>query len=124
MIVGVHIRRSDHHHAIARSNTKAFITAMRDQLNREPATRFLLCTDDPAEVEPLRILFGDRLHWYPPKCLDRSRQLSAIDALIDFLTLSGCNSIFCSYLSSFSLLAARMGGVPYTVIGSPDLSST
>ena len=124
VLVGVHIRRSDHRHAVARSNTNAFITAMRDQLDREPSTRFLLCTDDPAEVEPLRTLFGDRLLWYPPKCLDRSRQLSAIDALIDFLTLSGCNLIFCSYLSSFSLLAARMGDIPHTVIGSPDLSST
>lgn len=120
VLVGVHIRRTDHRHAVARSNTNAFIAAMRDQLTREPDTRFLLCTDDPAEVEPLRILFGDRLLWYPPKCLDRSRQLSAIDALIDFLALSGCNSIYCSYLSSFSLLAARTGGVPYTVIGSPD----
>ena len=120
VLVGVHIRRTDHHHAVARSDTGAFIAAMRDQLNREPATRFLLCTDEPAEVEPLRILFGDRLLWYPPNCLDRSSQLSAIDALIDFLTLSGCNLIFCSYLSSFSLLAARMGRVPYTVIGSPD----
>ena len=124
VVVGVHIRRSDHRHAIARSNTNAFITAMRDQLNRDPATCFLLCTDDPAEVEPLRILFGDRLLWYPPDCLDRSRERSAIAALIDFLVLSGCDLLFGSYLSSFSLLAARTGGVTCTVIGNPDLSTT
>ena len=40
VLVGVHIRRTDHQQAVARSNTNAFIAAMRDQLNREPSTRF------------------------------------------------------------------------------------
>ena len=123
LLVGVHIRRTDHRHSILCSATDAFVAAMRDQLIREPATRFLLCTDDPSEVEPLRVIFGDRLIWYPPRCFDRSLQQSATDALVDFLTLSGCSLIFCSYLSSFSLLSARMGDVPYMVIGNPDFSS-
>lgn len=124
VLVGVHIRRNDHQHAIASSNTKVFIAAMRDQLNREPASRFMLCTDDLAEYEPLRSLFGDRLVWHPPECLDRSRQLSAFNAVIDFLTLAGCDSILGSYLSSFSLLAARFGGVPCTVVGVSKSSSS
>ena len=124
VLVGVHIRRTDHRHSISCSNTNAFITEMQSCLTREPSTRFLLCTDDPSEVEPLRNLFGNRLIWYPPKCLDRSRYMSGIDAFIDFLTLSGCNMIYCSYLSSFSLLAARTGRVPYTVIGNPDSGTT
>ena len=124
VLVGVHIRRNDHHHAVACSNTNAFIAAMRDQLKREPASRFLLCTDDPFEHGALHDLFGDRLVWYPPDCLDRSCELSAIDALSDFLTLAGCDSIFASYQSSFSLLAARFGDVPYIVVGDTNSSST
>ena len=124
VLVGVHIRRNDHHHAIACSDTNAFVAAMQDQLNREPASRFLLCTDDPSEHRLLHDLFGDRLVWYPPECLDRSRELSAIYAFIDFLTLAGCNSILGSYQSSFSLLAARFSGVPYLLVGDTKSSST
>ncbi len=121
-LVGVHIRRSDHRLAIACSATAAFITSIQEQLRRQPASRFLLCTDDPAEVAPLCAVFGDRLAWSPPTCLDRSRPGAAIDALIDFLALAGCDAILGSHLSSFSLLAARYGGVPLTIAGAPHPS--
>lgn len=122
-LLGVHIRRRDHRLAIACSDTGAFITAMQQQLRHQPASRFLLCTDDPAEVVPLRALFGDRLLWSPPACLDRSREAAALDALIDFLALAGCDAILGSHLSSFSLLAARYGGVPLTIAGAGEPSS-
>jgi hypothetical protein len=118
-LVGVHIRRGDHRHAIACSVTSAFVTAMHQQLIVSPSARFLLCTDDPAEVAPLRAEFGEQLIHSPPACLDRSRQQAAIDAMVDFLTLAGCDAILGSHLSSFSLLAARVGGVPITDVGAP-----
>ncbi|MCX5967634.1 MAG: hypothetical protein NTV57_08350 [Cyanobacteria bacterium] len=121
-LLGVHIRRSDHRFAIAYSDTSAFIAAMQEHLRRHPASRFLLCTDDPAEVVPMRTLFGNRLIWSPSACLDRSHQVAAIDALVDFLALAGCDAILGSHLSSFSLLAARYGGVPVTIAGAPQTS--
>jgi hypothetical protein len=122
-VLGVHIRRCDHLLAIAGSDTAAFVTAMQAQLRGQPASRFLLCTDDPAEVKPLHAVFGDRLLWSAPACLDRSRQQAAIAALVDFLALAGCDAILGSHLSSFSLLAARYGGVPLTIAGAGQPSA-
>jgi hypothetical protein len=122
-LIGVHNRRCDHQLAIAGSDTAAFISAMQAQLRMQPATSFLLCTDDPGEVEPLRALFGDRLLWSAPVCLDRSRQQAAIEALVDFLALAGCDAILGSHLSSFSLLAARYGDVPLSIAGAGEPSS-
>jgi len=122
-LLGVHIRRSDHRLSIAASDTASFIRAMQEQLRGQPASRFLLCTDDPTEVAPLRALFGDRLHWSAPACLDRSRQQGAIEAMVDFLALAGCDAILGSHLSSFSLLAARYGNVPLTIAGAGEKDS-
>ncbi len=116
-LVGVHIRRADHQLATAHSATSGFIALMRQQLMARPATRFLLCTDDPAEVAPLRDVFGEQLIASPPACLDRSRPQAGIDAFVEFLTLAGCDALLGSHLSSFSLLASRLGGVPITIVG-------
>jgi hypothetical protein len=119
-LVGVHIRRGDHRHAIANSTTSAFLTAMHERLIASPTTHFLLCTDDPLEVGPLRAEFGERLFASPPACLDRSHPQAGIDAFVEFLTLAGCDAILGSLQSSFSLLAARIGSVPISIVVPPD----
>ena len=117
-VLGVHIRRQDHQRAIAGSDTSSFVSAMQEHLKRHPATHFILCTDDPSEVELLRTLFGARLFWFSPSSLDRSQSVAVIDSFVDFLVLAGCDSILGSHLSSFSLLSARYGKRGLHIAGS------
>lgn len=122
-VVGVHIRRRDHSYSIAMSGTSLFVTEMENIIYSDPHVQFLLCTDDPSEASTLTKLFGSRVHWFPPKSLDRSCHEAAIDAMVDFVTLSSCEAIVGSYLSSFSLLASRYGGIDLKMICADSLSS-
>ena len=121
-LIGIHVRRADHQLAMAHSQTSHFIQAMQTRLREHPSTTFLLCTDDPAEVRRFERVFGDRLSWFPPACLDRAQAASGPAAMIDFLTLSGCDAILGSYLSSFSLLAATYGGIPLHIVSAQETS--
>lgn len=119
-LIGIHVRRADHQLALAHSHTHLFLEAMEARLRAQPGTRFLLCTDDPQEVASFQQAFGARLSWFPPTCLDRARAAAGPAAMIDFLTLSGCDAILGSYLSSFSLLAARYGGIPLEIVSASE----
>lgn len=112
-LIGVHVRRRDHRLSTRHSPTSAYIKAMTDCLRFKPRAYFLLCTDDRTEESCLRSVFGNRLIHYPPASLDRSSKQAGIDAMIDFLMLSSCDLILGSAFSSFSLLAARYGGIPH-----------
>lgn len=119
-LIGIHVRRGDHQLATTHSQTSLFLEAIHGLLRRDPETRFLLCTDDPREVEHFRQVLGDRVCWTSPDSLDRGQPASASAAMIDFLSLAGCDAILGSYLSSFSLLAARCGAIPITLVGDPE----
>jgi len=121
-LIGLHVRRADHQLATAHSQTSHFLEAMQARLRDQPSTRFLLCTDDPQEVACFEEAFGERLSWFPPACLDRAQTASGPAAMIDLLTLSGCDAILGSYLSSFSLLAARYGGIPLEIVEAQEPS--
>lgn len=75
--VSVHIRRTDHAKAIARSPEDLFLDVME---SFHEDVSFFLATDDPAVEERMKSRFGRRLLTAPkrnPRCLDRLAEFIA-----------------------------------------------
>lgn len=111
--VGVHIRRTDHREAIARSTSDAFWLAMA----AEPAdTVFYIASDSEDERQAAAVRFPGRVLWFPCPAGHRSEPQDAMGALVELLCLSRCSKILGSSGSSFSEMAAAYGGVPLEVV--------
>ena len=107
--VGVHIRRTDHDHAIRMSPTAAFIKAMGTY---PPDTLFFVASDSDAE----RVAMEAR---YPGRILKGAKRIDRMnvkEGFVDFLALSMCSEILGSYSSSFSETAAAYGGCPLKTV--------
>lgn len=115
--LGVHIRRTDHIPARESSSTASFVTAMQKRLKEHPRTNFYLATDDLEEEKYLRSLFGSKIISNETRRLDRNSIAGIQDALIDLLALSRTQEIIGSYFSSFTDMAADMGGIPKEIAG-------
>ncbi|CAE7216352.1 unnamed protein product, partial [Symbiodinium microadriaticum] len=111
--ISVHIRRTDHAKAIARSPEDLFVQAM-DSYGTE--AKFFLATDD-AEVESrLRRRYGQRLLTQPKRTLSRNDPDGIEDALLDLLMLSQGSEVLGSYKSSFSAMASHFRCIPLHVV--------
>lgn len=114
-MVGVHVRRTDHLIATARSPLPLFIDAMR---TLPDSTRFYVCTDEPqVEVALLESIPVDRIVFAPPG-EGRTTANGQMHDLNVLFSLSRCSRIIHSYGSSFSRLAACLGNSPRMVIDS------
>lgn len=113
--VGVHIRRTDNVQAIDRSPTRLFIERMAAELRQAPDTTFFLATDSPTEEACIAGNFPNRVQ-FRPKALDRGDPQALRDAVVDLYCLAHTRSILGSYWSSFSAIAAALGGVKLEVV--------
>lgn len=116
--VGVHIRRGENDPATHEPLTApldSFLTAMRRQIDAEPRTNFFLSTDSPAEEVLVVAAFGSRIITLP-KSLDRRTPAAIRGALVDMLCLARTRAILGSYFSSFTELAAEIGGSRLIVV--------
>ncbi|MGE0434724.1 MAG: hypothetical protein AB7K09_04020 [Planctomycetota bacterium] len=124
---GVHIRRTDHQRSILHSPTEVFVEHMQATIDEQRAqgrdAQFFLATDSPAEEAAMRAQFGDRILTRHRQSLDRNDPAGIRDALVDLLCLSSTRGIIGSYNSSFSHVAASIGGIRLTV-ASRDLRVT
>lgn len=119
-MVGVHIRRTDHLIATARSPLPLFIEAMR---KLPDSTRFYVCTDEPQiEVALLQSFPAERIV-FAPRGEGRTTVNGQMHDLNVLFSLSRCQRIIHSYGSSFSRLAARLGNCPRMVIDSENNQS-
>jgi len=112
-MVGIHIRRTDHVHAITNSPTGLFITAMD---KASPDTHFFVATDCPATEQELVERFPGRVITHTKRSLDRGDASAIKDALVDVYGLAACHSLLGSVRSSFSETAAQIGGIPLNLI--------
>lgn len=110
--IGLHIRRSDNIESIKYSPDYLFIDKVTDILQRNPATRFYLATDDALIKLKFTRIFGDRII-----SSDAPAYRNSVDgikeAAIELFTLAGTDKIFGSYYSSFSEAAAMLGQKPF-----------
>lgn len=117
-MIGVHVRRTDHVHAIANSPTQLFVTAMEAAVQQEPETHFFLATDCPATERELSEHFSERIIVHRKTGFDRGDANAIKDALVDLYGLAACQRLLGSALSSFSQTAAQIGCIPLQVISS------
>lgn len=114
--IGVHIRGTDNTEALEKSPVTSFIARMEREVGRDSETRFFLATDDPVTERTIKQRFGDRV-LTRPKVFARDKAAGVRDALVDLLILSRCRLILGSHWSSFTEVAAEIGGVTLEIVG-------
>lgn len=114
--IGVHVRRTDHIEAIANSPIELFIKKMEECVDAIADTRFYVATDDNGVLDELSNAFPDRVTTLQNKCLSRDSEQGIIDAYTEMLCLSRCQKILGSFNSTFSSMAATIGGIPLEVV--------
>lgn len=110
-VIGVHARRSDHVDSSQQSPDESFVRTLASLLEKDPAQKFFISSDDEAFCARLTGLF-------PQNVLSRQRRISRSsvegmqDAVVDLFVLSRCRFILGSCGSTFSMTAADLGDVP------------
>ena len=107
--IGIHIRRGDHEIAIQKSPIHLFIEAMENAIELEEQTNFYLATDSESDKQLLIEKFGNRIITSPYPA-ERNTIEGMKNAVVDLYALSRTHTIFGSYYSSFSEIAAELGG--------------
>lgn len=108
-VVGVHIRRKDNSTSILKSPTSAFVTRMREELERNRNIKFFLATDSLDEEKELQLLFPGKIIVHRKISLNRNEPDAIKDAAIDMYCLAKTVKIVGSHWSSFSAVAAYLG---------------
>ena len=113
--VGLHIRRSDHAEAIAESPLQLFFERVDTDIDAGRCTRLYLATDDEGVKAEVLARYGRRVVTAPAEA-SRGGVGGIRDGLADMLALARTSVIYGSAGSSFSEMAARIGGVPLEVL--------
>lgn len=116
--VGVHIRRTDNAASIAHSPLEAFVQAMQETLAADPAAHFFLATDDPAVRTSLQEAFPGRITCQQLHAVRRDTLAGVRQAVVDLFCLARAPRLLGSYWSSFTDMAAEIGGQPLRIAGS------
>ena len=113
--IGLHIRRTDNAESIAKSPTALFINKVREEVDQHDDTMVYLATDSTEVKREFIAAFGSRI--ITPKedaCRD---SISGIrGGVVDLWTLASTQKIYGSAGSSFSPMAANIGGVPLEIM--------
>ena len=113
--IGLHIRRTDNAESIAKSPTTLFINKVREAIDLHEDTKVFLATDSTQVKQEFIEAFGARI--ITPKeeaCRD---SISGIrGGVVDLWTLASTQKIYGSAGSSFSPMAASIGGVPLEIM--------
>lgn len=120
--IGVHIRRTDHGRAIQKSPEEAFRHAMRKEINQNPDVTFFLATDSAETKQSFQREFGDRILSNDVPLTRRSTS-GLQGAIIDLYGLARTRKVLGSQVSTFSGMAAKIGGIPLVRISQEDTLS-
>jgi len=110
--IGLHIRRTDNADSITHSPDHLFETAIREEISKDPGVVFFLATDDQRTQEHFVGLFGSDRILVHQKKFGRDSIPAIQDAVVDWLLLSKCRKLYCSFFSSFSETAAVVSDAP------------
>jgi hypothetical protein len=125
--VGVHVRRGDAWNSYYRASKRmrstdaAFMAYMDAELVAEPHTNFFLATDCAATEERFRERYGEALmvnhdKRFVPSIPNQPKD-NQRDAVVDMFALARTQKILGNSSSSFSQVAAEIGGIRvYTVL--------
>lgn len=119
-VVGIHIRRTDHTEAIADSSTQDFRRVMDAERARNGNVAFYLATDDLALRRELQRAYGDRVFVQPLSSVRRDTREGIMQAVTDLYALAATSRIYGSTASTFTITAAKIGGIPLLSVKETD----
>ena len=90
---------------------------MNREIDANPNVKFFLATDDKEEEALLRKTFPGKIVSNENRTLRRDSLEGMYDALLDLYCLASCKKIIGSYFSSFTDIAADIGGIEKLVAG-------
>jgi len=114
--VGVHVRRGDNAWSRDGSPTGLFVERMQAAVAEDETTTFFLATDDPSVEAELQAAFPGRTIVHPKRSLDRRTATAIQDAAVDLYCLAATRRILGSHISTFSVVAAEIGGIENDVV--------
>ena len=118
--IGVHIRRTDHRDAIAKSPTEAFRQAIEREIDSDAATRFFLATDDIALKQQLQARYGEHIIAQPMDDCLRTTRRGIEQAVVDLYCLAATQKIYGSTTSTYTLTAANIGDIPLQEVAAQE----
>lgn len=113
--IGIHVRRTDHIVSINNSPNELFYQAIDEELNLNNSLSIYLATDSENVKEDFKNKYGNRIFFSTSEA-DRSSVSGIMDAVAEMYVLSMTNKIYGSYGSSYSEVAAALGGIPLIVL--------
>lgn len=113
--VGMHIRRTDNSESIEKSPTALFVDAGLRELESHPDMRIFLATDCEEVKREMRETFGDRLIT-PCAVAERGNAEGIRMAVAEMWTLAATVRIYGSAGSSYSTMAASVGGTEAVIL--------
>ncbi|MEM6942500.1 MAG: hypothetical protein AAF416_16440 [Pseudomonadota bacterium] len=116
--IGVHIRHGDHRPGNRFSPTALFAQRMAEILRDDPQTSFFLATDDAEAERQLTAEFRGRISVREKSSRNRSVASAIEDAAIDLYCLARTRRLLGTTASSFSRMAAELGGQPLDFVTS------
>lgn len=122
--IGVHVRRTDHVTSREQSPDAIFFTALDACIEQDDAAEFCLCTDDGDTLARFRERYGRRIITRADRQLGRDSVGAIEDAVVDIFSLARCTRILGSEWSSFSRLAAQLGGIERRVLSVGETRDT
>jgi len=119
--VGVHIRMGDHTLAKKHSPLRLFTKFTDEFLQKFNNVKIFLSTDSP-DVEKFFIAnYSDHIITQTGKLFGRESSSAVVDSFVDMLCLSRTNKIYGSSHSTFSGIAAEIGGIEKVTLKVKDL---
>ena len=113
--IGLHIRRTDHVESIEHSPDRLFIEKVEAEIEANADTKVFLATDNDDVKQTFRQRFGARIIT-PTATADRNSVEGIRGGLTDMYTLAATSKIYGSAGSSFSPMAAKIGGTQLEII--------
>lgn len=108
--IGVHIRRTDNTQSIQNSPTESFYRILMMEISKDPSVKFYLATDNQSIKNDFTKKFQDRIITYDCK-MERNSLEGMKSAVIELFCLSMTIKIIGSDYSSYSQIAAEIGGI-------------
>ena len=115
--IGVHIRRTDSVESIDKSPLEAFLAVIDNEIQERYETRVFLATDDEPTRKSLTDRYGKRIIT-SMRPATRANVDGIRDGLVDMWTLAATDKIYGSVGSSFSEMAAELGGIELKMVES------
>lgn len=114
-MIGVHIRRTDNLASIRQSPVGLFYQKLDEEIKEDNKVGIYLATDSEEVKREMKERYGDRI-LSSGKQADRSSLEGIREGVADMYTLARTQKIYGSFQSSFSDMAAQIGGAPLEIL--------